>query len=65
MNITVTTVNNVKGHLNYTLKIDDRNGERELSRRYTEFIILRSKLTQLWPGIMFCIFPNKSKIGVS
>jgi len=35
VNITVTTVNNLKGHLHYTLKIDDRNGEREVSRRYT------------------------------
>ena len=65
VNIEIAEVNNVKGHLFYNLKVNDRKGQREFSRRYTQFSLFRNKITELWPGILFATLPNKTLIGVS
>lgn len=35
---------NIKGHVFYNVIVKDSKGEREISRRYTEYLLWRSKL---------------------
>jgi hypothetical protein len=61
----VTSTTTVKGHVYYTLRIKDKKGSREISRRYMEFMAWRVKLVDLWPCIFLAALPNKTLIGTS
>jgi hypothetical protein len=50
-------------HIGYTAKKHDKNGDSSFTRRYTEYIAFRKKLTELWPGVFLPTFPNKILIG--
>jgi hypothetical protein len=52
-------------HIGYTVNKKDRNGEGSFSRRYTEYISLRKKLVELWPGVFIPTLPSKTLIGSS
>lgn len=41
----------------------DKSGEFQISRRYTEFALLRSVLINMWPGFYIPKIPTKKKIG--
>lgn len=52
-------------HIGYTAKRRDKNGEGVFTRRYTEYIALRKKLGELWPGIFLPCMPSKTLLGSS
>jgi hypothetical protein len=52
-------------HIGYTAKKIDRNGEAVFTRRYTEYIAFRKKLSELWPSVFIPILPNKTLLGSS
>jgi hypothetical protein len=62
---TPVTQGGVNRHIGYTAKRRDKNGEGTFTRRYTEYMALRKKLSELWPGVFLPIFPNKTLIGAS
>lgn len=65
MSFEVVGTTTVKGHIFYDVVINDAKGNRKISRRYTEYILWRSKLLELWPCIILAALPSKTLIGVS
>jgi hypothetical protein len=55
----------VNKHIGYTAKRKDKNGEGAFTRRYTEYIALRKKLSELWPGVFLPVMPSKTLLGAS
>ena len=47
----------------YNIAGNDKSGNFEVSRRYTEFRMLRNVLVSLWPGFYVPKIPAKQKIG--
>lgn len=47
----------------YNIVGNDKSGNFEVSRRYTEFRMLRNVLVALWPGFYVPKIPAKQKIG--
>lgn len=62
---TPVTVSGINKHVGYTAKKRDKNGEGTFTRRYTEYIILRRKLAELWPGVFIPCMPSKTLMGSS
>lgn len=56
---------NIKGHIHYTVRIKDKKGSREVTRRYTEYIAFKTKLNELWPCIFLAALPSKTLIGTA
>ena len=54
---------NKNGHIVYTCKGVDEQGDWAGERRYNEFHALREKLEQRWPGIPIPRLPAKKAIG--
>ena len=52
-------------HIGYSAKKKDKNGEGAFTRRYTEYIALRRKLAELWPGVFLPVMPSKTLLGAS
>ena len=65
MSFSISGTANIKGHVFYTVQIKDAKGSREIARRYTEFMAMRAKLTELWPCILMAALPSKTLIGIS
>lgn len=51
------------GHVTYTVKGKDENGEFEGSRRYNDFYHLRHALLNRWPGTYIPPIPAKKAVG--
>jgi hypothetical protein len=62
---TPITTSGINKHIGYTAKKKDKNGEATFTRRYTEYIALRKKLSELWPGVFLPCMPSKTLIGSS
>ena len=53
----------VQGHIKYTVKGVEGNGQFEEIRRFSEFHALRHTLSQNWPGVYIPAIPEKKVIG--
>jgi len=51
------------GHVTYTVKGQDEDGEFEGSRRYNDFYHLRNSLVNRWPGTYVPAIPSKKAVG--
>lgn len=51
------------GHVTYTIRGKDEDGDFEGSRRYNDFYRLRSALTARWPGTYIPPIPAKKAVG--
>ena len=51
------------GHVTYTVKGRDDEGDFEGSRRYKDFNALRSHLVSRWPGVFIPSMPPKQSFG--
>lgn len=51
------------GHVTYTVKGKDEDGEFEGSRRYNDFFHLRNSLINRWPGTFVPAIPSKKAVG--
>jgi len=51
------------GHVTYTIKGRDDDGEFEGSRRYNDFYHLRTALVNRWPGTYIPPIPSKKAVG--
>jgi hypothetical protein len=51
------------GHVTYTIKGRDEDGEFEGSRRYNDFYHLRTALVNRWPGTYVPPIPSKKAVG--
>lgn len=60
---TVRDPENFQGHIVYTVKGSDLQGEWECKRRYNEFYKLHDALTKRWPGIVLPLVPPKQSLG--
>ena len=63
MDFSVSNPDDKNGHVEYTCKGKDRQGDWEGSRRYTHFFLLHEVLTQRWPGLYLPRLPPKKAIG--
>jgi sorting nexin-1/2 len=50
------------GHVKYTVKGIDSEGEFEEVRRFREFYALRNVLNQRWPGVYIPSIPEKKLV---
>jgi len=51
------------GHISYTIKGKDEDGEFEGTRRYKNFFHLRKALLDRWPGTYIPAIPGKKAVG--
>jgi hypothetical protein len=51
------------GHINYTVRGRDEDGEFEGQRRYNDFHNLRNSLINRWPGTYVPAIPSKKAVG--
>lgn len=51
------------GYIVFTIKGRDQNGEFEVERRYSDFLLFRNTLSQKWPGCFIPAIPSKKLIG--
>lgn len=51
------------GHVTYTVKGKDKDGDFEGSRRYNDFFHLRNALINRWPGTYIPNIPAKKAVG--
>jgi hypothetical protein len=51
------------GHINYTVRGKDEDGEFEGQRRYNDFFHLRNALVNRWPGTFVPAIPSKKAVG--
>lgn len=51
------------GHISYTIKGKDEDGDFEGSRRYKNFFSLRKALLERWPGTYVPAIPGKKAVG--
>ena len=51
-----------KSHINYKIHGRDPDGEFEVSRRYSDFLAVRSLLVQYWPGCYIPQIPPKQMV---
>ena len=51
------------GHVSYTVKGVDEDGEFEGSRRYNDFFHIRNALVNRWPGTFVPAIPSKKAVG--
>lgn len=51
------------GHVTYTVKGKDEDGDFEGSRRYNDFFHLRNSLVNRWPGTFVPAIPSKKAVG--
>lgn len=47
----------------YTLKGEDKLGEFELTRRYSDFDLVRNLMLSRWPGCYVPALPSKKVVG--
>jgi sorting nexin-1/2 len=50
-------------HVAYQITGIDKNGVFQVSRRYNDFLLLREKITERWPGIYIPLLPEKKMVG--
>lgn len=62
--ITVSSpeVSSDKSHINYKIHGKDSDGEFEVSRRYRDFLAVRTLLVQYWPGCYIPQIPPKQMV---
>jgi sorting nexin-1/2 len=50
-------------YITYLIKGVDKNGDFEVNRRYSDFIILRKFLVDRWPACFIPPCPSKKAVG--
>lgn len=47
----------------YTVKGEDKDGNFEVYRRFSDFLVLRDSLFKRWPGVFLPAIPPKKAVG--
>jgi len=53
----------MQGHIKYTVKGEDSEGDFEEVRRFKDFYALRNALVSRWPGVYIPAIPGKKMMG--